>query len=178
MCNAAGQLPHGYPAPPVVINDSALIEIWQWNKVQLKGISWPGFNNGNTMLDGLTTGNSSATTDFQAVAYQLKLLGFNAVRLPFTFDDVRRMTKDQRVVNCSRSSKSDWASRASDPQLSPQPDFRAAPEPPISPYVRQEDAGSCNSYLPAAGIYTIERLLWSVQYLIAYGFYVVVSGCV
>jgi hypothetical protein len=37
-------------------------------------------------VDGLWVGGSAAATDFHSIAYQLKLLGFNAVRLPFTFD--------------------------------------------------------------------------------------------
>ena len=40
--------------------------------------------NGKTMVDGLDVGNSTwVAADFATVVYRLKLLGFNAVRLPF-----------------------------------------------------------------------------------------------
>jgi hypothetical protein len=44
-----------------------------------------GFNNGQTSVDGLWAGGSAYNTDFAAIAYQLQLLGFNAIRVPFIF---------------------------------------------------------------------------------------------
>lgn len=49
-----------------------------------------GFNNGKTFVDGL---DAEATPswqggDFATVVYTLRLLGFNAVRLPFMFGDL------------------------------------------------------------------------------------------
>jgi hypothetical protein len=49
-----------------------------------------GFNNGKTMVDGLD-GEKNATWeggDFATIVHQLKLLGFNAVRLPFLFGNL------------------------------------------------------------------------------------------
>lgn len=49
-----------------------------------------GFNNGKTMVDGLD-GEKNGTWeggDFATIVHQLKLLGFNAVRLPFLFGDL------------------------------------------------------------------------------------------
>jgi hypothetical protein len=41
------------------------------------------------MVDGLDAGNSTwIAADFATVVYRLKLLGFNAVRLPFSFNDL------------------------------------------------------------------------------------------
>lgn len=48
-----------------------------------------GFNNRMTALNGLWAGGASATSDFAAIAHQLKLLGFNTIRLPFLFDDLK-----------------------------------------------------------------------------------------
>ena len=48
------------------------------------------FNNGQTMVDGLWAGQSSLTLDFSTVAYRQALLGFNAVRLPFSFKDFEK----------------------------------------------------------------------------------------
>lgn len=37
------------------------------------------------MVDGLYAGDSTLTVDFATVAYRIQLLGFNAIRLPFSF---------------------------------------------------------------------------------------------
>lgn len=55
--------------------------------VTLRGINWFGFNNGQTTVDGLWAGGTSFATDFYTIVYKLRLLGFNSVRLPFTFSD-------------------------------------------------------------------------------------------
>jgi hypothetical protein len=39
-------------------------------------------------VDGLGHGGSDAETDFAAVVYQLRLLGYNMVRLPFRYRDL------------------------------------------------------------------------------------------
>jgi hypothetical protein len=36
------------------------------------------------VVDGLWAGGTDLTSDFSKIAYQLRLLGYNAVRLPFT----------------------------------------------------------------------------------------------
>lgn len=41
-----------------------------------------------TYLHGLWAGQASANSDFAAIAWQFKLLGFNAIRLPFLFADL------------------------------------------------------------------------------------------
>ena len=38
-----------------------------------------------TICDGLFEGSSTLTGDFATVAYRLQLLGFNALRIPFSF---------------------------------------------------------------------------------------------
>jgi hypothetical protein len=44
-----------------------------------------GFNNGQTSMDGLWAGGSAYNTDYMWVIYQLQLLGFNAIRVPYLF---------------------------------------------------------------------------------------------
>lgn len=54
-------------------------------------IAWFGFNNGQTMVDGLWAGYQNATLgDFPTVLKRIKLLGFNGIQLPFTFVDLDR----------------------------------------------------------------------------------------
>lgn len=47
-----------------------------------------GFNAHATYLHGLWAGQASANSDFAAIAWQFRLLGFNAIRLPFLFADL------------------------------------------------------------------------------------------
>lgn len=42
-----------------------------------------------TFLNGLWAGQASANSDFAAIVWQMKLLGFNAIRLPFLFGDLK-----------------------------------------------------------------------------------------
>lgn len=59
----------------------------------LRTVPWTvrfGFNNKKTMVDGLD-GEKTPTWeggDFATIVHQLRLLGFNAVRLPFLFGDL------------------------------------------------------------------------------------------
>lgn len=58
----------------------------------VQGINWFGFNNGQTMVDGLWAGYQNATLgDFPTVLKRIKLLGFNGLRLPFTFVDLDKV---------------------------------------------------------------------------------------
>lgn len=70
-----------------------------------QGINWFGFNNGQTMLDGLWAGYRNATLgDFPTVLKRIKLLGFNGIRLPFTFQDLDRApSRNLYVANCAVS---------------------------------------------------------------------------
>ena len=49
------------------------------------GVNWFGFETSSTMLDGLWEGPDAITQNFQAVLWRIKLLGFNTVRVPFSF---------------------------------------------------------------------------------------------
>ena len=51
----------------------------------IKGINWFGFETSSAMMDGLWQGPTALTQDFGTVAYRIQLLGFNAIRLPFSF---------------------------------------------------------------------------------------------
>ncbi len=44
-----------------------------------------GFNNHQTAMDGLYAGGAAFHTDYMWVTYQLQLLGFNAIRVPYIF---------------------------------------------------------------------------------------------
>jgi hypothetical protein len=128
------------------------------------------------MVDGLWAGGNRSDTDFAALVYQIKLLGFNAVRLPFTFTDLRHRGRRQ-TQTCADDARPAWARRASDPEVTPAPDFESAPTPSLEVPLADWEKAICNSYIPKnTTTHTGERLLWTVQYLVASGLYVVVSG--
>ena len=55
------------------------------NVLVFKGLNWFGFDDGNTGPDGMWAGSTSLTLDFANIMLRMKALGFNAVRLPFSF---------------------------------------------------------------------------------------------
>ncbi len=57
--------------------------------VNLHGASWFGFNNGGGMVNGLWAGGTAADSDFSYTIWQLRLLGFNTLRLPFLYKDLK-----------------------------------------------------------------------------------------
>jgi hypothetical protein len=79
----AEQPPAGTPPPPLTIANGKLVNAVTGQPFAIKGINWFGFNNGQGSVDGLWAGGSDAATDFLQLVYQVRLLGFNAVRVPF-----------------------------------------------------------------------------------------------
>lgn len=55
------------------------------NVLVFKGLNWFGFDDGNTGPDGLWAGRTSMTLDYANIMLRIKALGFNAIRLPFSF---------------------------------------------------------------------------------------------
>ena len=51
----------------------------------MRGCRRFGFETSATMTAGLWAGSTSLTADFATVIWRIKLLGFNTIRLPFSF---------------------------------------------------------------------------------------------
>ena len=98
-----------------------------------------------------------------------------AIRLPFTFEGLASPGRDV-AVPCSPAVKSSLARRATDPAIQPRPDYANAPDAPVYVNVPWDKANLCNTYVPGNSSAAMTRLLWTVQYLVASGFYVVVGG--
>ena len=58
-----------------------------------------------THLSGVLhlTGTDSLTLDFATIVYRLQLLGFNAVRLPFSFSDLYDKQPLSQQRNCAQA---------------------------------------------------------------------------
>jgi aryl-phospho-beta-D-glucosidase BglC (GH1 family) len=133
----------------------------------LKGFSWFGFNTGNTMVEGLW-GRTALSTDFATVVYRQQLLGFNAVRLPFSFKDLFSSVPPRRYdVACVAVRDLDIAKS----NLLPGDTL-----PKTLPKRQREEPyqGSiCNSYLPNDS--TLQRFLWTVKFYADNGFKVLID---
>ena len=57
-------------------------------------VNYFGFDDANTMFDGLWGGSDSLAQDWATIVYRIQLLGFNAVRIPFSFKDLQASPKD------------------------------------------------------------------------------------
>ena len=56
----------------------------------------------NRWSDACDTGSDSLTLDFATIVYRLQLLGFNAVRLPFSFSDLYDKQPASMQRNCAQ----------------------------------------------------------------------------
>lgn len=166
--------PRGQPAAPLKLVDGKFIA--DRKQVNLHGVNWFGFNAHATYLHGLWAGQASANSDFAAIAWQFRLLGFNAIRLPFLFADLWTPAEMIGGYCTHESTLQELAQRTVDPEyrgtISKSP-----PTPPVAlPDVSK--AGSCNTYIPPTPgnkALAIDRYLWTVQWFIANGFYVVID---
>ena len=62
------------------------------------------------------TGTDSLTLDFSTVVYRLQLLGFNAVRLPFSFTDLYDTPPKSQTRSCPQARPEPNATPMTDPQ--------------------------------------------------------------
>lgn len=157
-----------YPLPPIEIRGNKLIA--GGKEIKIRGINWFGFNNKQTMVDGLWAGKSAFATDFNIIVYKLKLLGFNAIRLPFTFNDLDLPAKD-KTIPCTGVSKQEILKRTVDPLWKGEIKWTNAPG-------FKGDIGSrgiCNGYLVKEGSSTLKRLDQVVLTFLENGFYVVLD---
>jgi hypothetical protein len=127
------------------------------------------------MVDGLDL-QVNATwegSDFATIVHQLKLLGFNAVRLPFQFEDLYQLSAIDYTRTCPEEppTQESLAARTTAPGAKVAGNKTAAVE---SFKPENYGMGLCNGYLPS-GTMTLSRYLWVVQYLVANGFYVVLD---
>jgi aryl-phospho-beta-D-glucosidase BglC (GH1 family) len=133
----------------------------------MRGVNWFGFNNGQTMVDGLWSGGTSFATDFNTIVYKLKLLGFNSVRLPFTHADIRMKSKPQ-IQNCNILSVDKTIQKTIDPRITLKPDNKKVPI-----FVGKFPRSICNEYLINGT--TFERLVQTMETFLNNDMYVILD---
>jgi aryl-phospho-beta-D-glucosidase BglC (GH1 family)/uncharacterized surface protein with fasciclin (FAS1) repeats len=154
-------------AQPAFTTDGSKIIDANGNEVELKGVNWFGFNNGQTMFDGLWGGPNLAT-DFATVVWRMKLLGFNAVRVPFSFKDFKKPARSFLVQNCGPPTPEEVAASVTPAGTKP-----PGPAPPLPNPPTYED-NTCNGYLPDDSV--LERFKYVVKFLAENGFYVLIDN--
>ena len=137
----------------------------------MKGVNWFGFEySGHSMVDGLSFGSSSISQDFATVVYRQQLLGFNTVRLPFSFQNLfGGAYPDAWTQPCSIDTKDTVVKATSDPSVSTVSSDAPLPKSP-APVL----SGVCNNYLPSDTI--LNRYLYVVRYYAQNGFYVLIDN--
>lgn len=135
----------------------------------LKGINYFGFETvGGSMLDGLWISSTSLTGDFATIVYRIQLLGFNAVRIPFSFKNLYGGAPPTSFTQaCATDSLQTVAAATLDPAFSPVP----APEPIFMP---PGTPGVCNSYLPNSD--TLNRFLFVLNVFAQNRIYIMIDN--
>ncbi|KIZ06654.1 hypothetical protein MNEG_1306 [Monoraphidium neglectum] len=117
--------------------------------LKLRGINYFGFNNGQTMV------------------YRMQLLGFNAVRLPFSFKDFNLKGRTDYIW-CREASASEIRRTVSPPGFVP---WSKPLPPPRAPLL--VGGGRCNIGMPNN---VFDRFLWVINYFAKAGFKIVIDN--
>ena len=138
--------------------------------IEFKGINWFGFNTKITMVDGLWAGSDSLSLDFATVVYRMQLLGFNAVRLPFSFKDLFQLLAKNYTHQCRIVTLREVQASVTNPLIS-LTNGKIIP-PMLSSSIKNSNL--CNDYLPNHS--TLDRFLWVINFFAKNGFYVLIDN--
>jgi len=141
------------------------------NEVVFHGIGWYGYNLAFAAPENLTEGDDAVTKDFKQIVYRQKQLGFNSIRLAFTFDS--QLGIRSPIIN--------YTTKCTVPEVN---DIKGTLHPNSSVYSQysvpngwlpKNDTpavpnGVCNADLPNNRTY--DRFVWMVNYYVSQGFYV------
>ncbi|KAK9830825.1 hypothetical protein WJX74_009052 [Apatococcus lobatus] len=139
--------------------------------VQMRGIVWSGFEANTSFFDTLPSPAGGAppasSADFSTIVQILYALGFNTIKIPFTFAGLA--APPTRVqTSCTRVTIAQLAAALTPPGIS-----YALPKFPVLPNPITLPAGQCNTYLSNTS--TIARLAFITNFLTQNGFYVVLQ---
>ncbi|EIE25045.1 hypothetical protein COCSUDRAFT_46570 [Coccomyxa subellipsoidea C-169] len=138
----------------------------------IKGINWFGFETASTMLDGLWQGPSAITQNFDSVAWRIKLMGFNTIRIPFSFQVLFNMVPRSYTAACTPTT----ADTVKQSVIPPGVTTPAGVNPPelMAPGDALGASGVCNADLPNTSGYA--RFLFVLRYFAANGFYILIDN--
>ena len=135
-------------------------------------VNYFGFENGMTMVDGLWANTRDALiADFATVVWRMKLLGINAVRLPFSFLEFSKTPQSIVWPSCGVIDPN----RVRSSVIPPGVNLPSSAVPPPLPTANNisRTPGVCNQYVYSKS--TRGRLLWVTKFLADNGFYVILD---
>lgn len=147
-------------------------------EVFLAGINYMGFEYGLTMLDGIGPAfkrRESTSQDLATIAWRMRMLGINAVRLPFDFKSVMTRAADAAQIPCWRAPDAEVVDATTDPAARSVRRLDEVQPPPRLPNAPQPRRGWCNHYAPPAES-LLDRFLWVVDFFASNGFYVMLDN--
>lgn len=141
--------------------------------VKLHGLNWFGYNTNVRVVHGLWNGYSVAG-DFATILHRMKLLGFNAIRVPFSFQEFKNATAGNYIEQCYLPSQKELKSSVMPAEYNTKigqslPQMTSVPQ-----YSLINGSTACNSYLPLNS--TFDRFLFTTNSMAENGFYVVVDN--
>jgi aryl-phospho-beta-D-glucosidase BglC (GH1 family) len=154
---------------PLRVSGVSIRGAYTKKEVLLQGTNWFGFNVGQTSVDGLWAGGTSFAIDFYTIVYKIHLLGFNAVRLPFTFDDLR-MTPLHKVFPCHVTSRDDIIKQTVTPGDRIPPNI--SPVCPL-PFIATSPSMTCNVKLVTNT--TVQRFGQTIDAILHQEMYVILD---
>ena len=154
---------------PVSISGTQLIGV-DGKPLSLKGLNYFGFETaGGSMVDGLWGSSDSMVLDFATIVQRQALLGFNAVRLPFSFKNLFGGSPQSYTQSCNVDTLDSIVKATTDPSINA--DISKAP---LLPNPAPQTPGVCNSYLPNTSV--LDRFLWVVRFYASNGMYVIIDN--
>jgi aryl-phospho-beta-D-glucosidase BglC (GH1 family) len=149
------------------VEDARIVDA-SGSPVALKGVNWFGFNTYLGMVHGLWPPDA-LSSDFATVVQRQRALGFNAVRLPFSFEVLFNVTPPGDFVhNCTLPTALKLTASVTPPDK-----VASGSLAPSLPFPPTRTAGKCNDYLPTTTI--LDRFVWVVQFYVRNGFYVLID---
>eukprot|EP00884_Botryococcus_braunii_P017026 jgi/Botrbrau1/4006/Bobra.0016s0017.1 len=138
--------------------------------IELKGVAWSGFDTGTT-LGGLEQASQAGpAADFTAGLYQIKALGFNAIKLPFSFKTIFSGSPAALQGDCPATDLLDLQASVT-PAGKSGLGWTRPPPAPLGLLV-----GACNSYVPSTSV--LDRFAFFVDAIAHNGLYVVLENSV
>ncbi len=139
--------------------------------VKLVGVNWFGWTNDQTsFFDGLWQGPTGLTLDYATVVYRLQLLGVNAVRIVFSFENIFNGTPASLATSsCPAAQQSDIQRSVTDPSVSVAGGMIPGPTAQTP-----QPAGTCNSYIPADTV--LDAFVTAIRILASNGMYIILDN--
>lgn len=123
------------------------------------------------MFDGLLDSASSFSQDFQTQVQRILSLGFNMVKIPFSFKDLAGLQPQSFITNCTLPTRAQLQSSVTNPNITVPPNRGI---PALNATAATAIPGTCNSYLPNDSL--LNRFLYVVDFLATNELYVVLSN--